>query len=409
MYWNINQFWYSMSLKIAKTALLWFGIAFVIRLFVALWLHHYSYAAGLEGFFPLPSGADDSGYYYTAVAIYSRDTVHNLPNVYPRVLAALFLITGPSLLAGKLLNVFAGALTVYLGVLLVQALSEGKKAERVRQRAMHWTGFFLAFYPSAVFHSTQLLKDAIVVLLGIWALYLEVRFFRRPELISIVLWLGTLGALFLFRGYAALALALSLFLFTLRFRRHWLIPIVLLAAVVPYVVGLGWFGATYIGPWLNPERVDAFRTSAYSIGGSAASIRIDYGNPFTFLITYAYSFATAMLGPLPWQLNSTVQLIALPEAMAMWLLVPIWGRGVVDLFRGRQRLDRRAALVMLSSIVLIGVVALFSDNIGANTRLRLLPWSAFFVYAALRMPGIWWGVRPARRPPDATDAATVAG
>jgi hypothetical protein len=387
-----------MSLKIPRIPFLWFSVALAIRLVATVLLHLYSYRAGFEGFFPLASGADDSGYYYVAAAIYNHEPFAFLANAYPLVLAALFEITGPSILAAKFLNVLAGALTVYIGVLLAQALSEGTTTWRVRNRAMHWTGCFLCFYPSALFHSTQILKDAILVMLGIWALYLEVRFLRRPRLLPIVLWMGALGGLFLFRGYATLTLALSLLLFTLRWRRRWLIPIVVLAAVVPYVAGLGLFGATYIGPWLNPERLDTFRTSAYSVGGSAAGIRIDYSSPLAFLATYSYSFATAMFGPFPWQVNSAVQLIALPEAMVMWLLVPIWGKGILDLFRRRQKLDRRAALLVVSSLVLMGAVALFSDNIGTNTRLRLLPWSMFFVYAALRLPGVRLGLNFGRRP-----------
>ncbi len=385
-------------LRIGKIAMFWFWVALAIRIFIASVLHIYSYAAGLGGFSPIASLADDSGYYYTAVGIYDRvATPLMIANAYPGVIATFFELTGSSIPAAKFLNVLAGALTVYLGVLIAQTLTEGDTAT-LRKRAMHWAGALLCFYPSALFYSTQILKDAILIMLGMWALYLEIRMLRRPQIMHIVLLVGAFAALFLFRGYAALILALSVVVFSFRWRRRWLIPLIILTAVVPYMAGLGWFGLTYIGPWLDVNRIDRFRESAYSIGGSAAGIRVDYSNPFIFVATYTYSFATAMFGPFPWQISSIVHIIALPETILMWLLIPLWIKGLKSLFRERRRLDRRATLVMLSSLALIAAVALFSDNIGANTRLRMLSWSAFFVYAALRMPALRWSPSPVRTP-----------
>jgi len=127
------------------------------------------------------------------------------------------------------------------------------------------------------------------------------------------------------------------------------------------------------------------QASTYSIGGSAAGIEIDFSHPLAFLTSYGYSFATAMFGPFPWQLASAVQWIALPEALGLWLLSPIWVWGIITLIRGRLGED---GLLLLFSLVLIGAVALFSDNIGANTRRRLLPWGAFLLFAASRMPRV---------------------
>jgi hypothetical protein len=373
------------GISLSRVALLWFTIALIIRLVAAVALHLYSLSHGFEGLFPLASGSDDITYWNVALALYAGQDVADIPNVYPRVLAGFFRLVGPSLILGKLLNVVAGAVTVYLGVLLVKELEKGQPTGRPSNRAAHWAGFFLTFYPSLLFYSTQLVKDPILVMLGLWALYLGIRFFRHPRLGYAGLWAGAFGGLFLFRFYAALALAISVFIYTLRYRKKWLIPSFVLAGAIPYALGWGVFAWAFLGPRLSLEYLTFFRTTSYSIGGSAAGIEINTSNPITFITSYSYSFATAMFGPFPWQVRSAVQLVALPEAALMWLLFPRWVRSAFRLFRRRIG---EAELVMIFSLVLIAAVALFSDNIGANTRLRLLPWSAFLLYVSLRMPRI---------------------
>lgn len=370
-------------------ALRWFGVALLMRLLVGTAADLYSNLQGFEGFFPLVSGADDRFYWSVVQAYFDGNFVY-VSNGYPWILIALFTLTGPNLLLGKLLNVLAGALTVYFGVLLAQAVRDEGSSEEgtaARDLAANWAGFFLTFYPSLLFYSTQLVRDAILTLLGLMGLYLAIRFLRRPQAMYAALWFLVVGGVFFLRFYAGVALVVSVLLFAMRFRRQALVPALLLAVAGIIAVRLGLFGSSIISYWLDPARIAAFRSTTYSIGGSAAGIALDFSNPLTLILSYGYSFATAMFGPFPWQLGSLVQLIALPEAVILWFLFPIWLGDVLRLARSQWRDE---TLLLLFSLVLIGAIALFSDNIGANTRLRLLPWSAFLIYAAGRMPRITW-------------------
>jgi hypothetical protein len=364
-------------------ALRWFALALLARLLVGTAVDLYSLQHGFDGFYPLASGHDDRTYWYYALQLVQGQTVLWTPSSYPYALAALFFITGPNLVAGKLLNVLAGALTVYVGVRLVQRLATDRA--RAGLIAGHWAGALLTFYPSLLFYSTQLVKDPLLVLAGLMALSLGLRFFRHPQFPLVALGAVAIGGMFLLRPYAALALAISLLGFTLWSRRRWIAPAVVLAAVAPVAVGWGVFGSAYLMRMLNPAFLTSFREGTYSIGGSAAGIRLDFSNPLALLTSYTYSFATAMFGPFPWQLGSAVQLVALPEALVLWALFPIWIMGLWRLLRGRLGDE---ALLLIFSLVLIGAVALFSDNIGANTRLRMLPWVAFFLFASLHLPEI---------------------
>lgn len=381
--------WARLHLKVSRPALRWFLIAWLVRLVACLVIHAYSLLAGYGGFYPLASGADDTTYFAYAEQIYGGESTGFFANDYPLVLALYYqLIGGPDLLMGQLLNVLAGAITVGFGVLIVQELTRDRFDPLLRKRAIRWAGIFLTFYPSMLWYSTQLVKDPILVAAGIATLYFQICLLRRPSWILVGGWLLSFGALFPFRPYAAVAVALALLLYVLRFKPKWLVPAVLVVGVLPYLLGRGWFGLSTLQSFLSAEAIAQFRESSYSTGGSAVGITVNYSNPITFLTTYSYSFATAMFGPFPWQIRAMGQAVALPEALVMWALFPTWLRGVWKL-RKRARGGARAnceTMLLLFSLILIGAIALFSDNIGANTRLRLLPWGAFLLYAALRMP-----------------------
>ncbi len=381
----------SRGFRVSRAALQWFLLALVVRLVACVLIHLYSLALGYGGFYPIASGADDVSYFELTQRIYNGQDVPFISNDYPYVLALFYRFAGgPDLLVGQLLNVLAGAITVGFGVLLVQELTR-KVAVQERKRAVRLAGLLLTFYPSLLWYSTQLVKDPLLVMFGMAALYFQVRLLRRFHPGMALGWLISFAGLFPFRAYAAAALAFSLLIYILRFKPKLLVPAFVALAVFPYLLGKGWFGLSLLqGVAVNADTVAQFRQSAYSVGGSSAGITINYSNPVSFLLTYSYSFATAMFGPFPWQIKAMGQAIALPEAMGMWLLFPLWLRGVRDLRRRVKPREeaRREVALLIFSLVLIGVIAIFSDNIGANTRLRLLPWGAFLLYASLKMPRV---------------------
>lgn len=384
---------------VSRAAVNWFFAAFAVRVLAMMAIHIFSLNRGFGGFYPLASGHDDGFYFGAASEVARGGDAGILPSFYPLALGGLFSLTGPDLILGKLLNVFFGSLSVLVGVLLArdlareEAIIDGKSGEEsaaAGERAAHLAGFALCFYPSHLWYSTQLVKDPILIFFGLWVLLLTVRILRRPGLSQILLLPLALYGLFVFRTYAALALVFAILLFTLRFRRKWLMPIVLVAALGPLAIGQGLFGWSQIQPWLDAERLSSFREVVYSTGGSAAKVSVDYSSPLGFLLSYPYSFATAMFGPFVWQWRGGASLAAVPEVLVIWPLIPLWMRGLREIGRGRKGRapGGYTALLLLFSVVLIGAVALFSDNIGANTRLRLLPWSAFLVFAAVRLESL---------------------
>ncbi|MEH1911682.1 MAG: hypothetical protein V7L05_20325 [Nostoc sp.] len=378
-----------------KLAVNWMIIAFLVRMVACLAVHIYSLEAGFEGFYPLASGNDDDLYWKLADEILSGSIPEYIPNSYPFFLVALFSITGQNLLIGKILSVFAGSLTVYVGVILAHELSSGiNLPQQDRNYAANFTGILLTLYPSALWYSTQLVRDLLLVFFAILNIYLSIIILKRGKQ-SLWIWWGTwiwwgitLFIVYSLRNYAGVGLLMGFFAYLIFIwkvkiqRKLFVLALVLIpCALVPYFLGQGIFGFEHILPTLNTEEIARQREHAYSTGGSSTGISIDYSNPVNFIFTYGQSYITAMLGPLPWQVRSVVTLITLPEVIGMWILYfQLWQSWSSRTIKNK---NNEEILLLISCLIQVGIFALFSDNIGANTRLRLLPWISFFIYASI--------------------------
>lgn len=257
-----------------------------------------------------------------------------------------------------------------------------------RNYAANFTGILLTLYPSALWYSTQLVRDLLLVLFAILNIYLFIIILKRGKQSLWIWWVITLFIVYFLRNYAGVGLLMGFFAYlTLIWkvkiqRKLFVLALVLIpCALVPYFFGQGIFGFEHIAPTLNTEEIARQRENAYSTGGSSTGISIDYSNPINFIFTYGQSYINAMLGPLPWQMKSLVTLITLPEVIGMWILYfQLW-----QSWSGRtiKNKNNEEILLLITCLIQVGIFALFSDNIGANTRLRLLPWISFFIYASI--------------------------
>jgi hypothetical protein len=382
-----------------KPAFQWASIALLIRLILGLLIHNYSLQSGFKGFVPMSNYGDDILYWDLAEQMrLGYDTGYTI-NLYPMFLAVLFQITGPSILLAKMVNMLFNVVAIFVTILIVKEVGEASGLDRRQTRwAGHMTGALLALYPSQIFYAVQMIKDPFLIFAGTINLYLAILILRGKgrKTWNLSGWFLTMLGVVAFRPYTLIALVGSwliylLFVWKTKISRKIavLVVVFLIVGVVPYFAGLGFFASNYIAPWLDVEKVSEFRKNGYSTGGSAADITIDYSSPITFIQTYGFSVLTAMFGPFPWQVKSPIQIIALPEAlfalaMSLVLLVPL-GKA------RRKTADSEGRsvpyILLIFSLVLVGLIGLFSDSIGGNTRLRILSWNIFFAYSAIVFAG----------------------
>lgn len=382
------------SLRVWNT----FLVALAIRVVVLAALHAHSVAAGHGGF---SVWASDDRYYFAAAsngatwlcqgewARWRQD----VPLAYPRWLSLLFAVTGPRLLVGQLANAVLGAATTALVAAWTYRLTFNPHAGRM-------AGWLVALYPSHVYHSTQLLKDALTTLVGVaaaWAFWSWRRAGRWRHLAVHLVLFGMLMELRLYAGVAlelagaaVFALAAAASRGARRRREVWALGAWLAGtALVSLATGYRIWGADVLF-----YDVDRIRHDVYGQGEAAIGIRLPAG-PRGFadlgawlvglggaLEAWLLSLAYALLAPFPWQalrgpewalgtLDAAFCGVILLAAAAAWLR---------DL--RHRALGEDSVFLATFAVATLAAIAAFSDNVGADVRLRLLPYVLLAVPAS---------------------------
>jgi len=372
-----------------------FLIAFALRVMGAFVLYYISLQKGREGFYPFSVGGDDKFQYIIATMVASR-LREGIPIegeifgglYYPVLLGAFYVLVGPNLFAGQLLNAWIGALTVLPAYALTKYLSSSSSKAAV-------ASLLVAFYPSHVFNSTQLMKDLLVVLIGLTAIFHIILLVQRFSIFSATSLFVGIIVLVLLRGYVAVSLALTLmivFLFTIKLLQPRqvlsLVALILALGFLMSQLGLGFLGIAQGRAFLQSEFLVSFRETAYSIGGSSIGISMDYSHPLSFLKAFFLSFLYLILAPFPWQIRSTEWALAAAETLAWYALLPLVLKGSVIAIS--KPLHRPLLIFALGLLI---AIALFSDNIGANTRLRMLPFICLSILAVCALRPLRLGER----------------
>lgn len=372
-----------------KVIMSWCLVGFLIRLLALFATHIYSVQAGFGGFFPLEAGNDDILYWDLATEALAGTLRADNPNSYAYFLGLLFSLFGQDLILGKFVNVLFSVASIYFSLKIAKLFLDKNIhiSDSINRKSLMWLGVVLALYPSSILYSTQLVRDSLMQFLGIICVYFLVRFIRRPSIAPLILVVASLFLLYGLRPYLVFGILAAVIVFVIFIWNMKLVPkigivslLFVFVAIVPNFLGLGFFGINYIQKFANTEFLTAFRQDAYSIGGSSVGLEINYSNPIAFLATFSPSFLTVMFGPFPWQIKSAAQLIALPEALFMLSLFGYWLKG----FSNLKKLDS-SSILFLGGLFITSLIAIYSDNIGTNTRLRILPWSLFLIFVSLHI------------------------
>jgi 4-amino-4-deoxy-L-arabinose transferase-like glycosyltransferase len=358
------------TMKIEPRFLIVFGLALFVRMAFLLFFHYFSIARGFGGFYPLQSGSDDLYYFDRASRMSSLGFFEILryPVLAPgftKLLAFVFKIFGSSLLVGKVFNVLLGVAAVCFVYRIAKSLNPNNA---------FLIASLCALYPAFVFYSTQLLKDMLFCLVFLVAVYLAVLVFKAKSVAHVYsylfLFFGCVIYLYFVRNYAAVLLAFSFFvsLLVLDIRKFlyslpfWVVGVLVVFGMFPSLI------KHVLAVVQDPGLIAEVRAVGYSHGGSAYGIRFGgdlVGNLFGYLLSFLY----LLFGPMPWHVKSFTHLIALPESfLLMTFVVPaVLGFGNALINRRKENL-----FILLTALFYLAFVASFSDNAGANTRLRMI-------------------------------------
>jgi hypothetical protein len=240
----------------------------------------------------------------------------------------------------------------------------------------------VGLYPSAVmFASAGLIRDGWIYVLSMAAVTLFAAGLwsgARLRLVPLLLVVAVSWLLTGLRPYAPLSLAAGVGLWMLWEARvpvgRWRMPSRLLG-----VVGVGVGAAAYFAgrdrlprQFRSIEAIADYRARYFRLSGSNMGIDFRDVTKPTMAVRYLYSLLGNAVGPLPWQIDTTIMLGFAAEAFA--LAVCGW-----CLWRRRHRLGPRARFLVAQAVAWFLIIAIFNDNLGTAARLRVPAWTWLLV------------------------------
>jgi len=251
------------------------------------------------------------------------------------------------------------------------------------QRPARVAAVLTALAPSMILWSSQMLKDAPIVLsLCLCALYtLKLR--DRFQARSLILLIASLFCLFSLRHYAFYimfaAVASALVLTPKR-----LTPLrVAQGGVLVIVLGitLAYFGAGNVPQeTFDLKHIQAAREWSAKVSNSGFGGDVDITDPKAALGYLPLGLLYVLFAPFPWMITNVRQLITLPELVAWWALMPMLARGYW--YSLRHRLKETFAIIIFT-VGLTLVYALYQSNVGTAYRHRAQLYIFFFIFISI--------------------------
>lgn len=306
-----------------------------------------------------------------------------LEHYYPVILGTVYALTLPQEIIGLMMNVWLVALSIIFIYLIVLEIGGSPKGALA-------VGIMAALYPSYIFNSGLLLKEAIeicFIFLAMLFLIRTIKKFTWPDFI--VLYLALIAATH-FRFYVGYAIIATFILFWFLFSRinikkrmiYGIIFIVALGFIPLIAANQGYYGFNSFKNYLNLQSLSFYRQVA-NLGHQAnpgttisnstpESSNYAPGFDSSFVggstpMGYAKSFIYVLLGPFPWQIKSLKQAFALAETIPWYFILFLAIRGIIKIIKK----DKVALSLAFFSIMVMCVASLFLNNFGILVRIRM--------------------------------------
>jgi len=287
----------------------------------------------------------------------------------------VYYLVGRNQLLVQFLNGLLGALTV-LVIYAIAARLFGRAAAR-------WAALFMAFFPQMVFWSAAMYKDPAILLCIAVCMYAVLRLRERLSVSMIVLFVVAELALIPLRFYIAYFVgfaAVATFLFTQRRGA------VRSALTYGLLVGL-LFGALSLAvkretleqqtSYMNLARLQTTRQDQALWGSSGFGQEHNVSTSAGALAALPVGLVYLLFAPFPWSVSGVRQMLAFPETLVWYALMPAFVRGLVYAVRYRLR---EILPILVFATTLTAAYAIMQGNVGTAYRQRTQVSMFFFVF-----------------------------
>jgi hypothetical protein len=299
--------------------------------------------------------------------------------IYYFVVAALYFPFGPIPLLPKLLNAWIGS-RVVLELFLLTRLLGGSEPAALRAAK------FMAYFPSMILWSSVMVRD-------VWVQWLLVRLARemaelkgrfipsRIVTVGILIWSLTLFRSYLL--YAAVGPFVLAFVLSRSkdIMRNMALGSALLLALSYLGVREGNAGRAQV---FNLEEMHRLRSwsSSEAAADSGFARDADISTTSGVLTLLPVGLLYFFFAPFPWQIGSTARMMAIPETLYFYTLVPGLIAGIGVLFR--RRFSDSIGVLLMTMTVTFGY-AVGQGNVGTLYRHKAQVIGFYYAFAAIGM------------------------
>lgn len=349
------------------------GIRLAVAIVIHTWVPEQMFAPDQLTYHQVGRAIADSWSY--DLASLSAGHLQSGPRAYFYIVAVLYYFFGAFPLIPKLVNAVVGAAAVPLVYDL--AVRMGASVPAALKAAV-----YTVWFPSLVLWAALNIRDTWIVLLILFICREALVLRARPGPIPLFLLTGAVLSLVQFRDYVLFAVAgpmvVSLLVQRSRNVARNLIIGSLAAAVVIYADQVAG-GVDRKARLIDLQELNEIRYWN-TVGAASGFERADISTPTKALLYLPRGLALFLLAPFPWELSSVRQVLALPETLFFYWLIPWMLRGIRHLVR--HHFQTSLMVLMVTAGLTLGY-SLGEGNAGTAYRHRAQLLCFFLVYAAV--------------------------
>lgn len=295
------------------------------------------------------------------------------------LVAGVYEVIGPNMLAIQLINAAIGAATAIIVYFTTQILFNNTRASKT-------AAILVGFFPSLVLWSSQGLKDGLIIMALAFSILATLRLMEKITAAYVVVLIGCLLALFSLRFYifymmcAAVAGSFFLGMKTLNAQGF------MQRFIAVGVIGLAftWFGVLQSAGmqferYANLQSVENSRKDQAN-AGSGFMKDVDVGTTEGALTVIPVGLLYLIFAPFPWQFTTLRQTITLPEMIIWWLAFPLL---VLGLWYSLKHRLRQVSPIVIFTTMLTLAYSLFQGNVGTAYRQRSQLLVFYFIFVAV--------------------------
>ncbi len=282
------------------------------------------------------------------------------------LVAGIYYIFGRNIFAAQSFCAVFGAATAPMVYFCAAKMLGNKRVARTSALA-------IAFFPSFIIWSSQLMKDGLVIFLLVLAMTMVLQLQNKFNYVALALLLFSLFGILSLRFYifymVAIAVAGSFIIGVTGPTQS-----IVRRTVALMLLGLG---LTYLGVIRNAssdfekyasfEQIQNSRQDLAQSAESGFNEDVDVSTAQGAISAVPVGFMYLMFAPFPWEMSNFRQTITLPEVLIWWAMMPLLAAGLW--YTIRQRL-RNATPILIFSLMLTIAYSIFQGNVGTAYRQR---------------------------------------